>query len=167
MSWAAHELESYVVQKHLPVRISYLAVLTGCLAPDMMTKLWVYGSSLGGHQFGASNPAAFHRGWPGLGFTHSLTFGFLIAAVVLWRTQNRAWALGLLIGQWAHALTDVNDSVGTMLFFPFSTTHTSAPECGPTPRRPGAMGTPPPTTAASAWSWTSSGWGSSSARGGS
>ena len=125
MSCAAHELESYVVQKHLPVRISYLAVLTGCLAPDMMTKLWVYGFSLGGHQFGASNPAAFHRGWPGLGFTHSLTFGFLIAAIVLWRTQNRAWALGLLIGQWAHALTDVNDSVGTMLFFRFSTTHFS------------------------------------------
>ena len=125
MSWAAHELELYVIQRHAWVRISYLGVLAGTLLPDVATKLWVYGFSVGGYHVGASDPARFHRGWPGLGFTHSLTFGLVVAAVIVWRTGNRPWALGLLVGQWAHALTDVNDSVGTMLFFPFSTEHFS------------------------------------------
>ena len=40
-------------------------------------------------------------------------------------TRSRAWFLGLLIGQWAHALTDIFDSAGTMLFFPFTTQHYS------------------------------------------
>ena len=125
MSWAAHELECYVIQRHVRLRISYLAVLAGTLLPDVATKLWVYGFSVGGHHIGASDPARFHRGWPGLGFTHSLTFGIIAAAVVMWRTSDSAWGLGVLVGQWAHALTDVNDSVGTMLFFPFSTEHFS------------------------------------------
>ncbi|MGI8684256.1 MAG: metal-dependent hydrolase [Acidimicrobiales bacterium] len=125
MSWAAHELESYVIQKHVRVPVAYLGVLAGTLLPDVATKLWVYGFSVGGHHVGAADPARFHRGWPGLGFTHSLTFGLVVAAIVLWRTRNTAWAAGLLIGQWAHALTDINDSVGTMLFFPFSTVHFS------------------------------------------
>lgn len=125
MSWAAHELESYVIQKHVRVPVAYLGVLAGTLLPDLATKLWVYGFSVGGHHVGAADPARFHRGWPGLGFTHSLTFGLVVAAIVLWRTKNTAWAAGLLIGQWAHALTDINDSVGTMLFFPFSTVHYS------------------------------------------
>lgn len=125
MSWAAHELELYVIQRHVRVRISYLAVLVGTLLPDVATKLWVYGFSVGGHHIGAADPARFHRGWPGLGFTHSLTFGLIVAAAVVWRTNDRAWGLGVLLGQWAHALTDVNDSVGTMLFFPFSTEHFS------------------------------------------
>ena len=125
MSWAAHELESYVIQRHAPVPISYLGVLAGTLLPDLATKLWVYGFSIGGHHIGVADPARFHRGWPGLGFTHSLAFGMLVAALVLWRTRNTAWGLGILVGQWAHALTDVNDSVGTMLFFPFSTAHFS------------------------------------------
>ena len=125
MSWAAHELECYVIQRHVHVPVSFLAVLAGGLLPDVATKLWVYGFSVGGHHFGAADPAQFHRGWPGLGFTHSLAFGLVVAAAVAWCTRSRAWALGLLIGQWAHALTDVNDTVGTLLFFPFSTTHFS------------------------------------------
>ena len=125
MSWAAHEMELYVIQRHAWVRISYLGVLAGTLLPDVATKLWVYGFSVGGYHVGVSDPARFHRGWPGLGFTHSLTFGLLVAALIVWRTGSRPWALGLLVGQWAHALTDVNDSVGTMLFFPFSTVHFS------------------------------------------
>jgi hypothetical protein len=125
MSWAAHELELYVIQRHVGVSISYLGVLAGTLLPDVATKLWVYGFSVGGHQFGAADPARFHRGWPGLGFTHSLAFGVVVAAILLWRTGSRPWALGVLVGQWAHVLTDVNDSVGTMLFFPFSTVHFS------------------------------------------
>ena len=125
MSWAAHELETYVIGRHLRVPVSFLAVLAGSLVPDVATKLWVYGFSIGGHHIGAADPAQFHRGWPGLGFTHSLTFGLVVAAGALWATGSRPWAVGLLVGQWAHALTDVNDSVGTMLFFPFSTAHFS------------------------------------------
>lgn len=124
MSWAAHELESYVIGDHLKVRISYLAVLIGCLVPDMLTKLPVYGVHLGPIDFdAATEPWAYHRGWPGVGPTHSLMFGVLVALVVLAVFKNRGWALGLMIGQWAHALTDIGDSVGTMLFFPFTTEH--------------------------------------------
>lgn len=123
MSWAAHELESYVIQKHLKVRISYLAVLLGCLLPDMATKLWTYGFTIAGTHYGAANPPKFHRGWPGLGFGHSLLFGVLVATIVLWRSGSWEWALGLVVGQWAHCLTDTMDSVGTMLFFPFTTQH--------------------------------------------
>jgi len=125
MSWAAHELETYVIQRHVRAPISYLGVLAGTFLPDVATKLWVYGFSVGGHSIGASDPARLHRGWPGLGFTHSLTFGLLVSALVAWRARNRSWALGILIGHSAHVLTDVNDSVGTMLFFPFSTVHFS------------------------------------------
>lgn len=122
MSWAAHELESYVIGGHVKAKISYLAVLIGCLAPDMLTKLPVYGLQLGPISFEpATEPWAYHRGWPGVGPTHSLLFGVLVGLMVLWLTKSRAWALGLMIGQWAHALTDICDSVGTMLFFPFTT----------------------------------------------
>jgi len=31
MSWAAHELESYFLQKHVKVKVSYLAILLGCV----------------------------------------------------------------------------------------------------------------------------------------
>jgi membrane-bound metal-dependent hydrolase YbcI (DUF457 family) len=124
VSWAAHELESYVIGDHVKAKISYLAVLIGCLAPDMLTKLPVYGVHLGPISFEPrEEPWAYHRGWPGVGPTHGLLFGVLVALLVLWITRNRAWALGLMIGQWAHALTDVCDSVGTMLFFPFTTQH--------------------------------------------
>ena len=41
--------------------------------------------------------------------------------VVLAVTRSRGWALGILIGQWAHVLTDVADTAGVMPFFPFST----------------------------------------------
>lgn len=124
MSWAAHELESYVIGDHVKAKISYLAVLIGCLAPDMLTKLPVYGFHLGPIGFEPrEEPWAYHRGWPGVGPTHGLLFGLLVALLVLWLTKSRAWALGLMIGQWAHALTDICDSVGTMLFFPFTTQH--------------------------------------------
>jgi membrane-bound metal-dependent hydrolase YbcI (DUF457 family) len=126
VSWAAHEIESYFLQKHLKVRVSYLAILLGCLLPDFFTKLPVYGLHFGNMTvLKASFPAKYHRGWPGVGFTHSLAFGVVIALLVLWRTKNRGWALGLLIGVWAHVLTDMFDSVGTMVFFPFTTQHYS------------------------------------------
>ena len=122
MSWAAHELESYVIQRHLRVRIAFSAVLLGSLAPDLLTKLPVYGVKIGSHTYlKAADPAAWHRGWPGAGFTTSLSFGLLLFLGALAVTRHRGWALGLLVGQWAHVLTDSFDSVGTMLFFPFST----------------------------------------------
>lgn len=126
VSWAAHELESYVIQKHLKTKASYLAILIGCLGPDMLTKLPVYGLKIGGHQLvKASFPAKYHRGWPGVGPTHSLFFGALVGILVLWLSKNRAWAIGLVVGIWSHVLTDVFDSVGTMMFFPFTTQHYS------------------------------------------
>lgn len=127
MSWAAHQFEGYVLQKHLgeAATISYLAIVTGDAAPDFFSKVWVYGVTVNGHHYGSSDPSTFHRGWPGAGFTHSLAFGALLA-LVFWllarpRPWASSWALGILIGQWAHAITDINDSKGTMLLFPFST----------------------------------------------
>jgi membrane-bound metal-dependent hydrolase YbcI (DUF457 family) len=125
MSWAAHELEAYVLQKHLRTPVSFLAILVGSLGPDMLTKLPVYGLSIGSFSLKASDPALYHRGWPGVGPTHSLLFGVLVAGAVLALTRNRAWSAGLLVGLWAHVLTDTFDSVGTMLFFPFTTQHYS------------------------------------------
>ena len=81
----------------------------------------MYGIDFFGIVVKADNPAQFHRGWPGVGFTHSLMFGVVLGAVVFAVSRNRLWAVSILIGQWAHALTDIGDTVGTMLFFPFST----------------------------------------------
>ena len=112
MSWAAHEFENYFIQKHVGVKASFLGIVLGTQLPDLFTKSFVYASD---------DPAAFHRGWPGVGFTHSLIFGFAMAVLVLALTRSRSWAVGILIGQWAHVLTDFADSAGTMPFFPFST----------------------------------------------
>jgi membrane-bound metal-dependent hydrolase YbcI (DUF457 family) len=112
MSWAAHEFENYFIQKHVGVRASFLAIVLGTQMPDLFTKAFVYAPD---------DPAAFHRGWPGVGPTHSLIFGALGFVVVLWVTKSRSWALGILIGQWAHVATDFADTAGAMPFFPFST----------------------------------------------
>jgi hypothetical protein len=112
MSWAAHEFENYFLQKHVGRKVSFLAIATGTLAPDLFTKALVYASD---------DPAQFHRGWPGVGFTHSLIFGVFLSVLVLAVTRSRSWALGILIGQWAHVFTDIADTAGVMPFFPFST----------------------------------------------
>lgn len=112
MSWAAHEFENYFIQRHVGLKASFLAVMLGTSIPDLFTKGLVYASD---------DPAAFHRGWPGVGFTHSLMFGVAFAVLILAVTRSRNWALGVLIGQWAHVLTDVADTAGVMMFFPFST----------------------------------------------
>ena len=128
MSWAAHELESYVIQKHMPARLrtSYLAILLGCYVPDLLTKVFVFGFTIGPISVPPpKEPWKYHRGWPGAGLTHSLTFGFLVAFVALWKFHSREWFLGLLVGTAAHVITDTCDSVGTMLFFPFTTQHYS------------------------------------------
>lgn len=112
MSWAAHEFENYFIQKHVGVRASFLGIVLGTQLPDLFTKMFVYA---------ADDPAQFHRGWPGVGFSHSLMFGVVFATGILALTRSRGWALGVLIGQWAHVFTDVSDTAGVMLFFPFST----------------------------------------------
>jgi hypothetical protein len=66
-------------------------------------------------------------------------------------------AYSFVIGQWAHAFTDVGDTVGTMLLFPF-TDHLSPRGRGRTPGRPGDTWTPAdpppivPTDLGGAWS---------------
>ncbi|HEX5615469.1 MAG TPA: metal-dependent hydrolase [Acidimicrobiia bacterium] len=125
MSWAAHQFEIYAVQAHLPKKmrgkISFFAIFFGDFTPDFFAKFWVYGITIGGTHYGATTPHLWHRGWPGMGFTHTLAFGLVgTVAIWLWR-HNRAWTIGYLLGFTAHALTDINDSIGTMLVFPFST----------------------------------------------
>ena len=125
MSWAAHQFEVYAVQAHLPKKmrgkVSFWGIWLGDFMPDFLSKFWVYGVTIGGKHYGSSVPHRWHRGWPGMGFTHTLFLGIVLCgALWLWR-RNRALTVGFLLGFAAHALTDVNDSVGTMLLFPFST----------------------------------------------
>ena len=120
MSWAAHDLEPYAIQHHLGRKVAIVPLIIGSYAPDMLTKWFVYGIELFGIQIKADDPAVFHRGWPGAGFTHSLAFGVVVALVIFLVSRNRIYAFSFLLGQWAHALTDMGDTVGTMLFFPFT-----------------------------------------------
>jgi hypothetical protein len=117
VSWAAHEFEDYFIQKHVGAKASFVAICIGALLPDLFTKAFVYQHK--------GNVAHFHRGWPGVGPTHSLMFGFVLAVLILALTKSRSWALGILIGQWAHVLTDISDTAGVMPFFPFSTQNVS------------------------------------------
>ena len=117
MSWAAHDLEPYAIQRHMRLRVAFVPLLLGSYSPDMMSKWFVYGIHLGPWELKAHNPAQFHRGWPGLGFTHSLLYGVVIG-LLLWKgAGSKTWGVSFMIGQWAHALTDTGDTVGTMLFF--------------------------------------------------
>jgi hypothetical protein len=109
------------MQRHLGARVAIIPLIIGSYIPDLSTKWFVYGITVFGVKLKADDPAQFHRGWPGAGFTHSLLFGVLLAIVLFLLTRNRIWAISILIGQWAHALTDTGDTVGTMLLFPFTT----------------------------------------------
>ena len=120
MSWAAHDLEPFGLQKHLKLKVAFVPLLIGSYAPDMMTKWFVYGIHIGGWDLKASDPVQFHRGWPGVGFTHSLLYGALIGLIIWKGFGSKTWGLGFMIGQWAHALTDTGDTVGTMLLFPWT-----------------------------------------------
>ena len=121
MSWVAHNAEPYVIQKHFGRRIAIVPLLIGSYAPDMASKWFVYGVGIFGVSLKADEPAQFHRGWPGVGFTHSLFFGLLVGALILLLFRSRIWAFSFVVGQWAHALTDTLDTVGTMLLFPLTT----------------------------------------------
>jgi len=120
VSWAAHDLEPYAIQRHLGVKIAFVPLLIGSYAPDLATKWFVYGVTVFGFELKAEDTVRFHRGWPGAGFTHSLAFGVVISGAIFLLTKSKPWALGFLIGQWAHAITDVGDTVGTQLWFPFA-----------------------------------------------
>ena len=95
-------------------------MVIGSWGPDLVTKWFVYGTNVFGFHFKANDPPKFHRGWPGAGFTHSLTFGAAVALLIYLTTKSRGWALGFMIGHWAHCLSDVGDTVGTILFFPWT-----------------------------------------------
>jgi hypothetical protein len=83
----------------------------------------VYGVDLLGIQ--ASDPAFLHRGWPGLGFTHAPLFGVFVGLVIFLLTRNRIWAISFALRMVAHSLTDILDTNGTMLLFPFTTERVS------------------------------------------
>jgi hypothetical protein len=125
VSWAAHQFEIYAVENHAPKKIagqlSFFAIWLGDFTPDFLAKFWVYGITINGHHYGASKPYQWHRGWPGMGFSHTLFFGALVSAFIWWRTKNPAWTAGYMLGIGAHVITDINDSIGTMLVFPFLT----------------------------------------------
>ena len=99
MSWAAHDLEPYAFQRHLKLKVAFVPLLIGSYAPDMMTKWFVYGVHIGPWDLKATNPAQFHRGWPGFGFTHSLLWGVLIGGL-MWKVfGSKLWGISFLIGQ--------------------------------------------------------------------
>ena len=40
---------------------------------------------------------------------------------MIWKVfGSRVWGVSFLIGDWAHAITDTGDTLGTMLFFPWT-----------------------------------------------
>jgi membrane-bound metal-dependent hydrolase YbcI (DUF457 family) len=121
LSWTAHDFEPYAIQKHLGSRVTLLPLYIGSLGPDLMTKWYVYGVELFGFELKADAPALFHRGWPGAGFTHSPFFGIALALLVFLVSRKGVWAFSLGLGLVAHAVTDILDTNGTMLLFPFST----------------------------------------------
>ena len=121
MSWTAHDFEPYAIQRHLGKRVTLLPLYIGSLGPDLITKWYVYGVELFGLELKAADPAFFHRGWPGAGFTHSPLFGIAVALLVFLVSRKGVWAFSLGLGLVAHAVTDILDTNGTMLLFPIST----------------------------------------------
>jgi membrane-bound metal-dependent hydrolase YbcI (DUF457 family) len=121
MSWAAHDFEPYVLQKHLGGKVTLLPLYIGSIGPDLVTKWFVYGIKVGGITIQANDPAHFHRGWPGTGFTHAPLFGVLVGLLIFLATRNKVWSVSITIGMAAHCFTDTLDTNGTMLLFPFST----------------------------------------------
>src|SRR2546422_3327006 len=43
MSWAAHDLEPYAIQRHMRLKVAFVPLLIGSYSPDMMSKWFVYG----------------------------------------------------------------------------------------------------------------------------
>lgn len=123
MSWAAHDLEPYLFRAKLGGVVSLPLCLFGSYAPDLFTKWAVYGMGFSGHRALVDDPVQLHRGWPGVGFTHSLAFGLALGGLILFASRNPLWAFSFVLGDWAHVFSDTLDSVGVMLFFPLSEFH--------------------------------------------
>ena len=123
MSWAAHDLEPYLLKAKLGAAISIPFCLLGSYSPDILTKWAVYGLDFSGHAKLVDDPVQLHRGFPGFGFTHTLAFGAVIAGIIWLLSKNSMWAFSFMAGEWAHVFSDTLDSVGVMLFFPFSLVH--------------------------------------------
>ena len=73
--------------------------------------------------------------------------------VVLAVTRSRSWALGILIGQWAHVLTDFADTAGDDALLPVLDRAGHDRACGSTPQPKGATAMPPPTTSSLGGVW--------------
>ena len=43
MSWSAHDLEPYAIQRHLGGRVAIIPLLLGSYSPDLFSKWFVYG----------------------------------------------------------------------------------------------------------------------------
>ena len=69
------------------------------------------------------DPVQLHRGFPGVGFTHSLLFGVVLRAIIFLMSRNQMWTFSFLLGAWAHVFSDTLDSVGVMLFWPLTDWH--------------------------------------------
>jgi membrane-bound metal-dependent hydrolase YbcI (DUF457 family) len=123
VSWAAHDLEPYLFRAKLGGVVSLPLCLFGSYSPDIATKWAVYGLGWSGRDKLVDDPVALHRGFPGVGFTHSLLFGVVIGALILLLSKNWIWAFSFVLGSWAHVFSDTLDSVGVMLFFPFTEWH--------------------------------------------
>jgi hypothetical protein len=123
MSWAAHDLEPYLLRVKLGAKLSMPFCLFGSYSPDVFTKWLVYGWGFTNHHRIVNDPIQFHRGWPGVGFTHSPAYGCLVAGIIYAASKNRMWALSYLLGAIAHDASDTLDSVGVMMLFPLSTWH--------------------------------------------
>jgi membrane-bound metal-dependent hydrolase YbcI (DUF457 family) len=123
VSWAAHDIEPYLIRAKLGAAISVPFCLLGSYSPDLFTKWAVYGLDFSGNAKIVDDPVQLHRGFPGVGFTHSLLFAFVVAGVIMALSKQRIWAVSFLIGAIAHVLSDTLDSVGVMLFWPLTDWH--------------------------------------------
>ena len=123
MSWAAHDLEPYLFRVKLGGAISLPFCLAGSYSPDILTKWAVYGLGFSGHRKLVDDPVQLHRGFPGVGFTHTLVFGAVIGALIFLLSHNKMWAFSFILGEWAHVFSDTLDSVGVMIFWPLTDWH--------------------------------------------
>lgn len=123
MSWAAHDIEPYLIRLKIGGAISLPFCILGSYSPDILTKWAVYGLDFSGNAKLVDDPVQLHRGWPGVGFTHSLFFGIAVAALIYFFSRSRMWSVSFLVGSWAHIFSDTLDSVGVMLFFPLTEWH--------------------------------------------
>lgn len=123
MSWAAHDLEPYLIRAEFAAKISLPFCIFGSYSPDLLTKWAVYGLDFSGNKHIVADPVQLHRGFPGVGFTHSLLFPVVIALIIWAWSKHRIWAVSFLIGAWAHIFSDTLDSVGVMLLWPLTDWH--------------------------------------------